>query len=181
MSDTVPPNPGQANPGTPNQGNTPPEPPIAIRSQYIKDLSFENPNAPGILAEIKAPPRINVQVDVQTQAMGPNTFEVVLVIRAQAQNGDKTMFVVDLTYGGVFALTNVPQNLIGPVLLIEAPRLLFPFARAIVCDATRDGGFPPLFISPIDFAQLYQQKVAQLQAAQAQNTPTAPSGPVGHA
>ncbi|MFO1189328.1 MAG: protein-export chaperone SecB [Alphaproteobacteria bacterium] len=166
-----------------NPGNTPPEPPIAIRSQYIKDFSFENPNAPGILAEIKGPPAINVQVDVQTHPMGPNVFEVILVIRAQAMNGDKTLFVVDLTYGGVFALSNVPQNLIGPVLLIEAPRLLFPFARAIVCDATRDGGYPPLFISPIDFAQLYQQKVAQLQAAQAQGPGGSPppTGPVGHA
>jgi preprotein translocase subunit SecB len=172
-------------PLSPDQGSTPSEPPIAIRSQYIKDFSFENPNAPGILADIKGPPRINVQVDVQTHPMGPNTFEVILVIRAQAMAGEKTMFVVDLTYGGVFVLTNVPQNLVGPVLLIEAPRLLFPFARAIVCDATRDGGFPPLFISPIDFAQLYQQKVAQLQAAQAQNTPGSvppvPTGPVGHA
>jgi preprotein translocase subunit SecB len=156
-----------ANPGGAPQPGGPPA--IAINVQYVKDLSFENPNAPHSLVQSQTRPQIEVSVDVQGRNVAQNSFEVALRINATAKQGEATAFMVELLYAGVFTLQNIPQDQLEPVLLIECPRLLFPFARRVVADATRDGGFPPLMLEPIDFLQLYQRhrQAAAVQTAQA--------------
>lgn len=133
--------------------------PINVLAQYVKDLSFENPNAPQSLMPNQPAPQVGINVDVQAQGVAENLFEVVLNLRAEARSGENTVFLVELSYGGLIALQGIPQEHQRPVLLIEGPRLLFPFARAILADATRDGGFPPLMINPIDFADLFRRQM----------------------
>ncbi|TVR96287.1 MAG: protein-export chaperone SecB [Rhodospirillales bacterium] len=143
----------------------PTPPPLAINAQYIKDLSFEAPTAPGIFGELqKRQPDINVNVNVQATPLGNNAYEVVLVTRAECKLGESTAFLTELSYGGVFTL-NVPQEHLRPVLLIECPRILFPFARHILANTTREGGFLPLMLGPIDFVAMYQRHAQQQQAA----------------
>lgn len=133
-------------------------PPLTLTAQYVKDLSFENPDAPQALGDLTPPPAIKVDVDVEAKPLGGQYYEAVLHVRATAERDDKTFFVVEVSYGGVCAVAeNVPQEHIQPLVMIEGPRLIFPFARAVVSDAVRDGGFPPLLINPIDFAALFQQ------------------------
>lgn len=141
-------------------------PPVQITTQYVKDLSFENPSAPQTLAAGTPAPQVTVSVDVKTQQLAENSFEVVLAIKADAKAADKQAFVVELAYAGVVSTANVPKELTAPVLLIEAPRLLFPFARSVIADATRDGGFPPLLVQPIDFTELFRRQIAALRARQ---------------
>jgi preprotein translocase subunit SecB len=148
---------------TPN-GADAPLPQVAILTQYVKDLSFENPNAPASLQN-QEQPRIDVNVAVNAKRAAENVFEVELKISAKAIAGDQTAFVIDLLYAGLFGLQNVPEEALEPFLIIEAPRIIFPFARRIVADCVRDGGFPPLMLDPIDFASLY---MAQQQAQGAQ-------------
>lgn len=143
---------------------------INVHAQYTKDLSFEAPNAPGIYAEIQnASPEINVNVDVSATPLRqpadgkPGLYEVVLDLKAECRSGTKVAFIAELTYGGLFEIA-VPEDHLHPILLIECPRLLFPFARNILADVTRDGGFPPLMLSPIDFVQLFQQRVTAERA-----------------
>ncbi len=131
-----------------------PMPQVSILTQYVKDLSFENPNAPASLQTTEQP-RIDVNVAVNAKRAGDAMFEVELKITAKAMAGDAVAFVIDLLYAGLFGLTNVPEEALEPFLIIEAPRILFPFARRIVADSVRDGGFPPLMLDPIDFASLY--------------------------
>jgi preprotein translocase subunit SecB len=133
------------------------QPQLAVNAQYVKDFSFENPNAPQSLVPSETRPQIEVNVDVQARGLSPNAYEVALRITANARQSETSVFVVELVYGGLFTLQNVPQEQLEPVLLIECPRLLFPFARRIIADATRDGGFPPLLLDPIDFVQLYRR------------------------
>jgi preprotein translocase subunit SecB len=148
-------------------------PPLAINTQYVKDLSFENPNAPQSLAPQAAQPNIEVNVNVQARGLGPNIYEVVLSITCTAKHEQTTAFIVEVAYAGVFTLTGVPSEHVHPLLLIECPRLLFPFARALVANATRDGGFLPLMIQPIDFLDLYRrQAAAQGTAIQPPPPPT---------
>ncbi|OYU16281.1 MAG: protein-export chaperone SecB [Alphaproteobacteria bacterium PA4] len=135
-------------------------PQVSILTQYVKDLSFENPNAPASLQSTEQP-RIDVNVAVNAKRGSDNVFEVELKISAKAVTGDTTAFVVELLYAGLFGLANVPEEALEPFLIIEAPRIIFPFARRIIADAVRDGGFPPLMLDPIDFASLY---MAQQQA-----------------
>ncbi len=135
-------------------------PQVQILTQYIKDLSFENPNAPASLQSTEQP-RIDVNVSVNAKRGSDNVFEVELKINAKAVADEVTSFVVDLVYAGLFGLTNVPDEALEPFLIIEAPRIIFPFARRIIADSVRDGGFPPLMLDPIDFAALY---MAQQQA-----------------
>lgn len=130
-------------------------PQVQINAQYVKDLSFENPNAPQSLMTQAQSPQIQVSVDVGAQALGEDRYEVELRITANAERGEVKMFVVEVLYGGVFTLVNVEADDVKPVCLIECPRLLFPFARRVVADATRDGGFPPLLLEPIDFGAMY--------------------------
>ncbi|MEE8223445.1 MAG: protein-export chaperone SecB [Alphaproteobacteria bacterium] len=127
-------------------------------AQYVKDLSFENPNAPKTLNDEQDAPAVDMDIRVDTEKVGKDTYEVALIMRATAVSAEKTLFLVDLTYCGLFSLSNVPQDQIAPILRIHCPMLLFPFARNIVADATRNGGYPPLLINLIDFAQLYQQR-----------------------
>ncbi|MCG8510712.1 MAG: protein-export chaperone SecB [Rhodospirillales bacterium] len=153
-----------------------PQSPIAIIAQYIKDLSFEVPSAPGIFAEMQnEQPEISVNIDVKANPIQESVFEIVLHIEAQCKIGESSAFVCELAYGGLFAVT-VPAEHLQAILLIECPRLLFPFARNIVADATRDGGFPPLMLAPVDFVSMYQNQIAQ-QAAQ-QQQPEGPSSPI---
>ena len=135
-------------------------PAAGMISQYIKDLSFENPNAPAIY-QTAEPPQIDVQFNIGTTQVGEEVHEVTLKIDVRADTGGQVAFIVDLTYAGLFGFRNVPADQIQPFLLGEAPRLLFPFARRVLADAVRDGGFPPLLLEPIDFGQLYLQQAAQ--------------------
>jgi preprotein translocase subunit SecB len=105
--------------------------------------------------------QININVNVNANPLGETEFDVVLTLNAEAKNGETVVFNVELVYGGVFRVANFPQEHMLPLLFIECPRLLFPFARQIVADATRNGGFPPLLIDPIDFAQMFQQRMAE--------------------
>ncbi|MEM7522429.1 MAG: protein-export chaperone SecB, partial [Pseudomonadota bacterium] len=121
-------------------------PGLVVNAQYLKDLSFENPRAPHALANLQTPPGVSVNVDVQAERLGEDVFEVALRIRGEATKDDETIFVVEAVFAGVFTVTGAPAESLRPILLIEAPRLLFPFARSIVADATRDGGYPPLLV-----------------------------------
>ncbi len=149
--------------------------PLTLHGQYIKDLSFENPRAPQSLIEQKQP-QLSLNVSVATRQFDPKTFEVSLNIEASAQTQEKEpLFVLELVYAGTVSLAaEVPQEAVGPMLWIEVPRLLFPFARAVVANATREAGFPPLNIAPVDFVALYRQQLAAQGGAM-------PTGPVGHA
>ena len=150
-------------------------PGIHVLGQYIKDLSFENPAAPRSLRPSDVNPELQVNVNVNAKALGENAqFEVELKLNANAKRGDDTMFIAEVLYAGIFQVRNVPQEHVRPMVLIECPRLLFPFARHILADVTRQGGFPPLLIDPVDFAALYRQKLADenVQQAAAQATQT---------
>ncbi len=153
-------------PGQPAQAATG-QPHVIITHQYVKDLSFENPNAPESLLSAQELPRIEVNVDVQARTAQDSRFEVSLRVTANAKQDDATIFVVEVIYAGLFVLQNVPQDQIHAMCLIECPRLLFPYARRIVSDLTRDGGFPPLLLDPIDFAELFRHHIAQQEQAQA--------------
>jgi preprotein translocase subunit SecB len=144
------------------------QPQIGIMGQYLKDFSFENPSAPQSLQDMaQTRPDINVNVNLNARRIGDEGYEVVLNITAKAELTEKQLigFVVEISYAGLFGVRNLPQENLEPFLLIECPRLLFPFARRIIADATRDGGFPPLLLDPIDFTALYQKHRAELQAA----------------
>jgi preprotein translocase subunit SecB len=140
-------------------------PQMKILGQYLKDLSFENPNAPQSLNTQAGQPEISISVNVNARTLTPTDFEVELHLEAKAEHSEKVVFAADLLYAGVFRLENVPQEALHPVVLIECPRMLFPFARQILADATRNGGFPPLMLDPIDFAGMYQKRLAQSQVS----------------
>ena len=139
-------------------------PKIGIQSQYVKDLSFENPGAPGSIVAAPSAPDIQVNVEVQARLLQNDSYEVALHITASGKNGQTTLFMLDLTYGAVCRVVGVPKESLQPVLLVECPRMLFPFARRVLSDATRDGGFPPLMLNPIDFMALYRQQQQSLSA-----------------
>ena len=170
MADSPAPN---GNGGATAQADTAPA--INALAQYAKDLSFENPNAPRSLQPQEGQgPQINIQVNVNAKQLAETDFEVDLTLQGDAKTGTDVLFAFDLTYSGVFRVRNIPQDQLHPVVMIECPRLLFPFARQIVADSVRNGGFPPLFIDPIDFVGLYRQKA--MEAQQAQSGQTAPQG-----
>ncbi|MDR3539126.1 MAG: protein-export chaperone SecB [Acetobacteraceae bacterium] len=168
MSETIPsPQPGAQ-----------PQQPLVVNIQYVKDLSFEVPGAPQVFTQLRSQPQVNINLDVQARRVheGQNVFEVAIMIRAEAHdtsaqaNGQAaavppTVFVAELTYAGVFTLNGLPDNAIEPVLLVECPRILFPFARNILSDVTRDGGFPPVLLQPIDFVALWQTRRQQGQTS----------------
>ncbi len=139
--------------------------PIQITGQYIKDLSFENPNAPQVFNTLKEAPQIDVNVNVEARKLAENTYEVSLTVKGEANQKDgAAVFIGELVYAAVVVLGEVPEDAIRPVLLVEVPRILFPFARNIMADITRDGGFPPLMINPVDFFALYKKGLEQEQA-----------------
>jgi preprotein translocase subunit SecB len=137
---------------------------FTVLAQYIKDMSVENPNAPQVF-QWETQPSLDVQFNLNAQKLGDEVHEVGIKIEVTARSDNGVHFVVDLTYAGLFGARNMPDDALGPVLLIEAPRLLFPFARQVVCEAVTNTGFPPLLLEPIDFAAAY---VAQAQGAQGQ-------------
>lgn len=137
---------------------------LIVNAQYIKDLSFENPRAPQSLIQPTAQPSVDINVDVKAQNLGPDVFEVVLTINASARAQDEPVFLVELAYGTVVTVRNAPAEMVASMILVETPRIVFPFARAIIANATRDGGFPPLMINPIDFAELLHRHEADAQA-----------------
>jgi len=135
-------------------------PQLMVLAQYTKDLSFENPNAPGSLQQTTQP-QINISVNVVTTPLSDTDIEVTLRLEGKAETAGSVMFNIELQYAGVFRIQNVPQEQVQPLVLIECPRLLFPFAREIIATSVRNGGFPPLMLDPIDFVSLYQQRLAQ--------------------
>lgn len=155
-----------------DQDAAPEAPPLVVHGQYIKDLSFEAPGAPAVFAQLaEQQPDIDIHVSVQARKLEGDNFESVVQITATCKAGDATAFIVELSYGGVFSV-NVNPDLLRPVLLIECPRLLFPFARHILANATRDGGFMPLMLAPVDFVALYQRHEQQDHAGE--GSPDAP-------
>ena len=151
-----------ANPPQPNAG----VPQLSCLAQYVKDLSFENPNAPRSLQQTE-PPQISVQVNVTAKPVADTDVEVELKLEGKAEIGGTLMFGFELTFAGVFRILNVPQEQVQPIMMIECPRILFPFAREIVATSVRNGGYPPLLLDPIDFVSLYQQRLQAAQPAQA--------------
>jgi preprotein translocase subunit SecB len=137
---------------------------LILNAQYIKDLSFENPRAPQSLVQQTAQPEVEINVDVKASNLGPEVFEVVLTINATARAQGETVFLVELAYGSVVTVKNATAELLPALVLVETPRIVFPFARAVIANATRDGGFPPLMINPIDFAELLRRQQAGTQA-----------------
>jgi preprotein translocase subunit SecB len=150
-------------------------PAIGLISQYVKDMSFENPSAPAVYQWQEAP-QIDVQFNIAADNVGENLFEVSLKIDVTSKTDQGTMFVIELKYAGLFGVRNVPDDQLQPFFLAEAPRILFPFARRVVADAVRDGGFAPLLLEPIDFHGLFMQQMQQVEAEQ-----TGAAAPVGQA
>jgi preprotein translocase subunit SecB len=138
-------------------------PQISVLAQYVKDLSFENPHAPRSLTPSTQQPAINIQVNVDAAPMSETDVEVTLKIEGKADSQGMLLFAIELIFAGVFRIQNVPADSMQPVVLIECPRLLFPFAREIIATVTRNGGFPPLLLNPIDFVMLYRQRLAAAQ------------------
>jgi len=149
-------------PGGNGSGENSSEPQVSIRAQYIKDLSVENPSAPQVFSW-QVQPGLDVQFNIAVGGAAEDVHEVTLKIEVSARSENGVHFVVDLSYAGLFGLRNLPEEALQPFLLIEAPRLLFPFARQIIAEAVSSTGFPPLLLDPIDFTAAY---MAQLQAQQ---------------
>jgi preprotein translocase subunit SecB len=139
-------------------------PKLNVLAQYIKDFSFENPNAPQSLSPAK-PPQINIQIKVDANPRSQTDVEVELRLEGRAESDGIVLFSFELIYGGVFRIENMPTESLNAMVLIECPRLLFPFAREIIATTVRNGGFPPLLLDPVDFVSLYRQKLAQSQPA----------------
>src|SRR5438105_7284673 len=131
---------------------------LIINAQYIKGLSFENPRAPQTLTQQTAPPSVEIAIEVEAESIGDEACEVVLTLKASAKAQNEPLFVVELAYGAIATIRNVPPAMMPHFALVETPRLLFPFARNIIAATTRDGGFPPLMINPVDFAALLRKK-----------------------
>ena len=141
------------------------QPSVTILAQYVKDLSVENPSAPEVYSW-QVQPQLDVQFNLNVQGAGEGVHEVTLKFDVSARSDNGVHFVIDLSYAGIFGVRNVPDEALPPFLLIEAPRLLFPFARQVIAEATANTGFPPLLLDPIDFASAY---MAQVDAAQQQS------------
>jgi len=144
------------------------QPTMVVNAQYLKDLSFENPNAPqSLMQQTQGGPDVQVGVDTTVNKLEGSSYEVTLTVRAEGTANKANLFLVEVAYAGIFTLGEVPEEYIAPLLYVEAPRQLFPFARAILAENVRDGGFPPLLIHPIDFMALFQQRAAQQAQATA--------------
>ena len=140
-----------------------PQPTLVVNAQYVKDLSFENPNAPKSLLQQETEPNVQVGIDTAANKLEDSVFEVTLTIRAEGSADDTNLFMAEVSYSGVFSIGETPEEYIAPLLYVEAPRLLFPFARAIIAECVREGGYPPLLIHPVDFMSLFQQRAQQAQ------------------
>ncbi|MBI1272988.1 MAG: protein-export chaperone SecB [Alphaproteobacteria bacterium] len=139
---------------------------MTVNAQYMKDFSFESPSAPRIFGEQpNAEPRVEVNVNVTSQPLAENVYEVALRLKTESKIGDKTAFICDLTYACIATMPAMAEPQLRAALMVECPRLLFPFARAIIADAVREGGFPPLMLAPVDFAGMLRQNEAQARSA----------------
>ncbi len=134
------------------------EAPLAIRGQYIRDLSFEIPRAPESISGLTGAPNVDINIEVATRDLESDTYEVSLSIRCEAKTEAESIFILELTYSGVFTLTGLAPEHLKPALYIECPRYLFPFARSIVAGLTQESSLPPMLINPIDFAALYRAR-----------------------
>ncbi|MGH6736500.1 MAG: protein-export chaperone SecB [Methyloceanibacter sp.] len=141
----------------------PTEAQLAVLAQYVKDLSFESPGAPQTLQAAGQNPQLKVGVNVNAGPRGEDVYEVALHIEAHAKSDAGVIYNVEIAYGGLFRLRNIPQHLLQPVLFVDCPTILFPFVRRVIADVVRDGGFPPLMLDPIDFGRLYTQNLARGQ------------------
>ena len=150
---------GTANQQTPASFN--------LIGQYIRDLSFENPGAPGSVMLGGGSPQFNVGINVGVKKQADDVYAVEITLNAKAEREKNVLFNVELIYGGVFRIKNVPENQLAPLLLVECPRLIFPFARQVLASVTQSGGFPPLMMEPVDFQAIYIQNLKSLQDAQA--------------
>jgi len=159
MADQEPTNDGNGS-GEPGE-----EPQVSVLAQYIKDLSVENPSAPQVF-QWQVQPSVDVQFNINVEKLGDDVHEIVLKMEVSARSENGVHFVVDLSYGGLFGLRNIPEEALPPFLLIEAPRLIFPFARQIVSEAVANTGFPPLLLDPIDFAGAYLAQLGTFQEQQ---------------
>jgi preprotein translocase subunit SecB len=157
---------GDALPPPPGDG-----PQMFVNVQYVKDLSFENPRAPQSLIQPAGQPEVAINVDVKARNLNTGAYEVVLTINVNANAQGEPVFLVELAYAAVVTVLNAPESMVATLVLVETPRMIFPFARAIIATATRDGGFPPLLINPIDFAELLRRR-------QLPEQPTAGDGPL---
>lgn len=158
-------------PVPPSGGSSPPQPQFGVLAQYVKDFSFENPNAPSAL--IQRPnnrPEVNVHVDINARRLASDQFESELRLNIEAKLEGQVQYIIDLSYAGLFVIQGVSNENLEPILLIECPRLIFPYARRVISDATRDGGFLPLNIEPIDFATIYRQQLER-RAQEGQDSP----------
>jgi preprotein translocase subunit SecB len=153
----------------------PPQPtgvPLSVNLQYLKDLSFESPRAPQVFVSEGPQSQVGVNVRVDGRGVGENTYEITLHLEVAATAGDAQVFLLEMDYAGIFTVPQLVPEVLGPLLMIEAPRMLFPFARQIVSNTVAAGGFPPLLINPIDFADLYRRQLAA--QAQGQGAPAQP-------
>jgi preprotein translocase subunit SecB len=160
-----------ANP-TPQAANAPS---MNLIGQYIRDLSFENPGAPASIMSGGPNPAFQVNINVGVKKQSDDVYAIELTLNAKAERDTKTLFAVELVYGGVFRLKNVPEAQLAPLLMVECPRLIFPFARQVLASVTQQGGFPPLMMEPVDFMQIYRQNLQALAAQQAAKSGAAPA------
>lgn len=153
-----------ADDNNPNQS----APRFHVTGQYVKDLSFENPRAPQSLIATEEKPKIEVNIDLNASKLRDDLYEVVLRVNAKAVVKDESLFLADLSYAGLFTLQNIPEDRIQQILFVDCPFVLFPYARRVISDVTRDGGFPPLMLEPIDFFGMFRKRMeAQAEAATA--------------
>jgi preprotein translocase subunit SecB len=144
------------------------QPSLNLMGQYIRDLSFESPGAPGSIMLGSGSPTFQVGINVGVKKQAEEVYAVEITLNAKADRDNAVLFSVELVYGGVYRVRNVPEARLGEVLMIECPRLIFPFARQVLASVTQQGGFPPLMMEPVDFAQVYMQNLKALQDQQAQ-------------
>jgi preprotein translocase subunit SecB len=160
---------GNGKNGKPEAEQTAPPPvQVKVAGQYIKDLSFENPNIDKLIKEQGDNPNLKLAINVNAQSVGPDLYESSIDFNAQATNKLGTVYELELIYAGLFKIENIPPQALEPFLLVNCPSILFPFLRRIVADLTREGGFPPLLLDPFDFAALYMRRQ---QEAAAQTEP----------
>ena len=137
------------------------KPAVFLRAMYVKDLSFENPRAPGIIFNLREQPQMEVSVHLGTQRLEEKVYELAIHITARAITDNSTVFLCDLVYAGVLEVQNIPDTALDSTLFVQGAQLVYPFARRVIADLTRDGGFPPLQLAPMDFVAMYQQHVMQ--------------------
>ena len=166
-----------ASPTPAGSNNAAPGPSYNLIGQYIRDLSFENPGAPGSILSGGANPQFSVSINVSVKKQSDDVYAVELLLNAKAERESAVLFNVELAYGGVFRVRNVAENQLAPLLMVECPRLVFPFARQVLANTVQQGGFPPLMMEPVDFQALYIQNLRNLQAQQQKAGGAAPAAP----